>query len=259
MPLRIIICCCLIAGLVGCTTVPPAQTAQTAQTSRPVNSYLRQGDDEFQKKNYEEAIAQWKRVKESGTVSPDISAMADLRIADAQFESQKYLEASASYESFRKFHPNNMKAPYAMFRLALCYYNQMTGIDTDQTPVNNAVAMFENFLKQYPQSDYTADARVKLAECVDRQAQHEIYIGRYYYRTGKYGSSVKRLEECIARYPQAVSLDSAFVYLEKAYLKNGEKDKAREAYNRLLFRFPTSKLLKEAAENLDKKSGLLPW
>jgi outer membrane protein assembly factor BamD len=250
MPFLIIVYCCLVACLAGCATTPPPQAGS------PVNSYFKQGDEMFQQKKYDEAIAQWKRVKESGYISPEISAMADLRIADAQFENKNYIEAGASYESFRKFHPDSLKAPYALFRICLCNYNQITGIDRDQTPVNNAVAMFESFLKQYPTSEYAPEARAKLADCIDKQAQYETYIGRFYYHFGKYRAAAKRLEECIERYPEAPSLDESFYYLEKSYLKSGEKDKARETFNRFLFRFPTSKYLKEAEQSLTSKSWL---
>lgn len=233
----------LLACLAGCATSPPP-------AAKSADSYLMKGDELFRQKKYEDAIAQWKRVKESGVISPEVSAMADLRTADAQFELQSYIEAGASYESFRKFHPNNIKAPYALLRIALCYYNQITGIDRDQTPVNNATTTFESFLKLYPTSEYAGEARVKLADCTNKQAQYETYIGRFYYRFGKYRAATKRLEECIARYPEASILDESFFYLEKAYLKSGEKDKARETFNRLVFRFPTSKYLKEAEKDL---------
>ncbi|HEX9024220.1 MAG TPA: outer membrane protein assembly factor BamD [Geobacteraceae bacterium] len=249
-----IVCCCLIACLAGCASAPPPKPS-----GRATESYLRSGEELFQKKKYEEAIAQWKKVKESGIVSRDLSALADLRIADAQFENESYIEAAASYESFRKFHPKNANAPYALYRQAICNYKQISGIDRDQAPVNNAVAMLENFLNLYPASEYAADAREKLADCINKQAQYEIYIGSFYYRFGQYNASAKRLEECIARYPQAPSLDEAFIYLEKAYIKLGEKDKARETYNRFQFRFPTSKHLKEAEKDLDAKKSWMPF
>lgn len=244
MPLRIVFFCCLLALLAGCAT--------TAPVSKPVESYLKQGEDLYQKKKYEDAIAEWKRAKESGRISPALNAMADLRIADAQFENKSYIEAGAAYESFRKFHPNHPSAPYALFRLALCNYNQITGIDTDQTPVTNAVASFQGFLKQYPNSEFAPEAREKLTDCFIKQVQYEVYIGRFYFRFSKYPAAIKRLEECLARYPQAPNLDEALFYLEKAYFYNGEKEKGRLTFDRLQLRFPTSKHLKEA-ENILKK------
>jgi outer membrane protein assembly factor BamD len=178
--------------------------------------------------------------------------MIDLKIADAQFANKNYIEAGTSYESFRKFHPNNANAPYALFRLGLCNYNQITGIDTDQTPVTNAFETFESFLRQYPSSEYAAEAREKLADCVIKQVQYEIYIGRFYLHFGKYKAAAKRLEECLDRYPQSPILDEALFYLEKAYFSNNEKEKGKVTYNRLLFRFPTSKYLKEAGKYLKK-------
>ncbi len=243
MPLRIVFALSLLACLAGCATAPQ-------QVSRTPDAYFKEGEDLFQKKKYEDAIAQLKKVKESGTAPPALAAMTDLKIADAQYANKGYIEAAASYESFRKFHPNNEQAPYALFRLGLCYYNQITGIDTEQVPVTTAITTFESFLKLYPTSPYVAEAREKLADCYIKQVQYEIYIGRFYYRFSKYQAAIKRLEECIARYPQSPVLDEAFLYLEKAYLKNGEKEKAQEAFNRLFFRFPTSKYVKEAEKAL---------
>jgi outer membrane protein assembly factor BamD len=244
MPFRIILCCFLLAGITGCAT--------TAPVNKPVEGYFKQGEDFYQNKKYEEAITQWKKAKESGGISTTLNAMADLRIADAQFDNKNYIEAGASYDSFRKFHPSNPNAPYALFRFALCNYNQITGIDTDQTPVTNAVATFEGFLKQYPSSEYAPEARKKLEECAIKQVQYEIYIGRFYLRFGKYQASAKRLEESLARYPQAPNLDEALLYLEKAYFLSGEKEKGRLTFNRLQLRFPTSKYLKEANNYLKK-------
>ncbi len=244
MPFRIVFFCCLLALLAGCATSAPA--------NKPVETFIKQGENSYQNKKYEDAIAQWKRAKESGTISPALNAMTDLRIADAQFENKSYIEAGAAYESFRKFHPSHPSTPYALFRLGLCYYNQITGIDTDQTAVTNAFATFDSFLKQYPVSEDAPAAREKLVDCVIKQVQYEIYIGRFYLRFGKYQASVKRLEECLARYPQAPNLDEALLYLEKAYFLNGEKEKGRLTFDRFLLRFPTSKHLKEA-ENLLKK------
>lgn len=244
MPLRILLCICLTFVLAGCATkVPVSKTAAT---------YFNEGEELYDSKKYEESIDKWKKVKEYGTGSPQLSAMADLKIADAQFESKNYIEAAATYESFTKFHPDNDKVPYAAYRLALCNYLQIGGIDTDQVPLKNAVTLLESFLKKYPSSEYAVEAKEKLAECINKQAEREIYIGRFYYRFGKYQAAIKRLEECVARYSTAPVTDEALLYLEKAYFKTGEKERGKEAFNRLFIKFPTSKYLKEA-DGLMKK------
>jgi outer membrane protein assembly factor BamD len=69
------------------------------------------------------------------------------------------VEASAAYEEFRKLHPLNEKAAYALYRLSLSNYHQIIGIDTEQTPVKNAVSAMEKFLVQYPGSEYVPEIR----------------------------------------------------------------------------------------------------
>jgi outer membrane protein assembly factor BamD len=236
MSCRYFVYVCLFALLAGCaTTAPPKKTAEV---------YFKEGEDAYKAKHYEDAIGQWKKVKESYS-SPELTAAAELRIGDAQFENKNYIEAAAAYENFRKFHPNHEKAPYALYRLGLCYYQQITGIDTDQTPVKNAVVTFEDFLKQYPASEFTAEVRQKLADCITKQVEHEVYVGRFYFRTEKYAAAIKRLDECITRYPTSPRLDEALFYLGKAYVLTGDRTKGREALGRLEKEFPASKFLVE--------------
>ena len=121
----------LLIMLTGC-----ASTKGPKATS-PETMY-KEGEALYTKGKYEDAISLLRKVKESGS-SPELTILAGIRVADAQFSAGKYIEAAASYEDFRKLHPTNDKSAYALYRIGLCHYNQITGIDTDQTPVKNAV------------------------------------------------------------------------------------------------------------------------
>ncbi len=243
MPFRTIVCICLLTLLAGCATTQHAATTPEAQ--------FKEGESLYAARHYEDAIAQWKKVKE-GNALPELTARAELKIADAQFANKNYIEAAAAYEDFRKLHPTNEKAPYALYRLGLCYYNQISGIDTEQTPVKNAVTMFESFLSQYPTSEYAADARAKLEDCRDKQLQYEIYVGRFYLRTEKYQAAIKRLEEALLQFPKAPRHDETLFCLEEAYLRKGDKKKGEETFTRLFTEFPTSKYIVEARKLLKK-------
>lgn len=240
---RCCLACSLLLILVGCAgNVPVNKDAET---------YFREGDEFYKSHQYEDAIAQWRRVKES-YASPELTTMAELKIADAQFDNGNYIEAAASYEEFRKLHPTHPQADYAYYRRGLCYYRQIDGIDTDQTPVKNAVTVFEGFLKAYPQSPYAADVRTKLAECRNKEIEYEVYVGRFYYRTDKYGAAIGRLEGVLAAYPKSPLMDEALYYLGASYMENGERAKGREAYNRLYREFPNSRYVNKARSEMDK-------
>ncbi|HTG81260.1 MAG TPA: outer membrane protein assembly factor BamD [Geobacteraceae bacterium] len=229
--------------LAGCATTKSTATTPEAQ--------FKEGERLYAGRHFEDAIAEWKKVKE-GNASPELTAQADLKIADAQFENKNYIEAAAAYEAFRKLHPTNANSPYALYRLGLCYYNQITGIDTEQTPVKNAVTMFESFLAQYPASEFAPDARTKLEDCRAKQLRYEIYVGRFYLRTDHYQSAIKRFESALLEFPKSPNHDETLFYLGEAYLRTGDKKKGEEAFTRLFSEFPTSKYVAEARKLLKK-------
>ncbi len=237
----------LVLSFAGCATfqVPANQSAEAA---------FKAGEEFYAKKQYQEAIAEWKKAKENN-YAPELTALAELKIADAQFDEEKYIEAAASYEDFRKLHPNYEKADYALFRLGLCNYKQITGIDTDQTPVKTASTYFESFLKQYPTSGYAAEVRDYLEKCRTKIVRHENYIGRFYLRTEKYQAATRRLEETLSRFPKTSVQDETLLYLGEAYTLSGNKAKGDEVFDRLTKEFPASPLLAEVAKFRDCTTG----
>lgn len=234
----------LTAAVAGCA-------ATVAPGTKSADSLFREGEDYFARGRYEDAIAQWKRVRDTYQ-SPEMTALAEIKIADAQFEDKNYIEAAAAYEDFRKLHPTNDKAPYALFRQALSNYNQAGTIDTDQTAVKNAVTLFRTLIQQYPKSEYAAEAQDKLEICRQRQLQYELYVARFYLRTDKYAAAIKRLEEALVAFPGPAGHDETLYYLGTAYLKNGQKERARDTYTSLFNEFPTSRFITDARKAMDK-------
>jgi outer membrane protein assembly factor BamD len=227
--------------LSACATAPPP--VKTAA------DYYKEGEAAYAAQNYDEAIADWKKVREAYT-SPELTTKADLNIADAYFDNKAYIEAAAAYESFRKLHPTNEKAEYALYRLGLSHYYQITGIDTDQTPVKNAVITLEGFLNIYPSSSFAPDVKQKLADCRIKQLEYENYVGSFYLRTKKYPAAIKRLSEALVRFPGTPKLDETLFYLGKAYIKSGDQAQGRAALNRLAKEYPNSPLNTDAAKLL---------
>lgn len=239
----------LIASLVlasallqGCATTP--------QVNKPADLLYKEGEEFFQDGKYEDAIAQWKKVKESYQ-SPELTAKAELNIADAYFLNGDYIEAAAGYEDFRKLHPKHPQADYALYRQGMSYYNEIHSIDTDQTPVKNAQNTFESYLKLYPDGAHLAEVQEKHRDCRDKQLQYELYVGRFYLKTDAYKAAIARFEESLKMFADAARRDEVLYYLGRAYLEDGQKEKGREIFVQLAREFPGSAYTADAGKIMD--------
>lgn len=242
-PVKIVILSIAAAVMLqGCATTNLAGTPDELYSN---------GEQSFKKGNYTDAVAQWKKVKESYK-SPELTTRAELGIADAYFLNKDYIEAAAAYEDFRKLHPVHEQAAYALYRQALSNYNQINGIDTDQTPVRNAVTTFEAYLKNYPGGQYTAEVKEKIADCRDKQLQYEIYVGRFYLNIEKLPAAIARFEGAVKTYSDMPRCDEALYYLGLAYKSAEQTAKAREALERLTKEYPSSLFVEKANKVLGK-------
>jgi outer membrane protein assembly factor BamD len=227
------------------------QGCATTKLNGPPDVMFKEGELSFQKGNYEDAIAQWKKVKESYQ-SPELSTQAELNIADAYFLNKDFIEAAAAYEDFRKLHPSHVRAGYVLYRQAMSHFNQIRGIDTDQTPVKNALITFESYIRLYPKGEYLSEVTEKIAACRDKQLQYEIYVGRFYLKTDKYLAAIGRFEDALKAFSGLSRLDEVLYYLGRAYQKAGQQPKALEAFARLVKEFPASPFAGDAGKALGK-------
>jgi outer membrane protein assembly factor BamD len=226
----------------GCATPP---------VNKPTDEQYRDGEQSFQKGRYEDAVANWKKVKESYK-SPELSTRAEIGIADAYFLNKDYIEAAAAYEDFRKLHPRHELADYALYRQGLSYFRQINRIDTDQTPVKNALAILASYIKLYPGGAYIQEAQDKIRDCKSKQFQNEIYVGRFYLRAEKYPAAIARFEEALKNFPGFQHTDELLYYLGVTYREAGQKEKSREVFDRLLREFPDSAYAAEFGKTAGK-------
>jgi outer membrane protein assembly factor BamD len=219
-------------------------------TGTPEELY-QEGEQSFKKGYYADAIAQWKKVKESYQ-SPELTSKAELSLADAYFTNKDFIEAAAAYEDFRKLHPNHDQAGFALYRQAMSYYSQITGTDTDQTPVKNAVITFESYVKLYPAGQYVAEVTEKIRDCRDKQLQYEIYVGRFYLKQEKLTAAIARFEGALKTFGDLPRCDEALYYLGRAYKDAEQLPKARATFERLLKEFPASQYAPDASTAIRK-------
>ncbi|WP_432823086.1 outer membrane protein assembly factor BamD [Trichloromonas sp.] len=233
----------LLATACASTVVPPPKTA---------DHYLQEGETFFEQGLYDDAIANWEKVRDS-YYSPELNTLAEMKIAEAYFLSERYIEAATAYEDFLKQHPNHPRTAELLNQLGLSYYNQILTPDRDQTATKNALVTFNDLLKRFPDYPRQYELKEKIAQCQDRLAEHEMIVGNFYLRTEKYQAAVNRISPIFNRYPDYSKKDEAYYYLGHAYLMLENRQQAANAFNILYREYPSSKYVLAAQKLVEKE------
>jgi outer membrane protein assembly factor BamD len=188
------------------------------------------------------------------------AVLAELRLADAEFGAEQYLEAIDSYRLFIKFHPTHEMVAngYASFRIGEAYYRQLPGdfwmfppsFEKDQSSTEDAGNELKNFLDKYPDSPYRNKAKEILVKVGKRLADHEWYVARYYWDRGKPMGTVLRLRRLLERYRGVGYDEDALWLLGRAYVAVAMPDRARGVWKELVDKYPKSDKAGDAREAL---------
>jgi len=175
-----------------------AKKPQTAESQ--LRQLIERAQRHFQKGYYELAEKDFEEIRDRYPDSP-YALWAELKLADCKFFAGKYLEAAVLYQEFEKLHPTNEAVPYVIFQIGTCYYRMMLSPDRDQTNTHKAIEAYRRLIETYPDSPYTYEARRRIAKARERLAEHELYVARFYYRTGRYRAAYYRLLYLLENYP----------------------------------------------------------
>ncbi len=156
----------------------------------------------YGKKKYEKAAEAFRKFKEEFPLS-DLTPIVELRLADSLFFDKKYAEAFIQYEEFKKLHPIHPDIPYATYQMGMCHFKQMLTVDRDQAETEKASELFRFVVENYPQSPYADQAKGKIQFCQRQMADHEFYIGNFYYKMKKYRAALNRFERILQKYPDS--------------------------------------------------------
>jgi outer membrane protein assembly factor BamD len=188
------------------------------------------------------------------------AVLAELRLADAEFGAEQYLEAIDSYRLFIKFHPTHEMVAngYASFRIGESYYKQLPGdfwlfptsFEKDQSATEDAATELKSFLDKYPDSPYRDRSKEIIKTVGKKLADHEWYVARYYWDRGKPMGTVLRLRRLLEQYRGVGYDEEALWLLGRAYVAVDMRDRARTAWTELVQKHPRSNRAGDARDAL---------
>ncbi len=106
------------------------------------------------------------------------------------------------------------------------YYHKIKGGKVEGTPENwdRAVQMFRSFVKKFPQSFRSDDARFSIGLC--------------YWKASDYTRAVVAFLEVAEHHPQSTLADDALYLAGYSYYKQGKQEEAANIYIRLISEYP---------------------
>jgi len=214
--------------------------------------------DDFDDKNWEAARQKLSEVKRKYGYSR-YARLAELRLADADYEQDKFPEATAGYKAFVHDYPNDPEIPYARYKVTMTQYDAVSASfllpsleERDLAYVNDAHASIRAFLNDYPNSEHAPQLAYMQAVVTGLLARHELYVARFYLDRGQFPAAVARIQYAIRNYPNSGLEPEGMVLLAEVYLKQKEREKARSVLLLVLTRYPTSPFVVPAKHFLDR-------
>lgn len=239
--MKVLLVCLFCVGLVSAcssTKVEEPKTAEelynSAQESLDKTSYKKAAET-FEKVELEHPYSKW-------------ATKAKLMGAYAYYKDQKYDDAIISLDRFIKFHPGNKDIAYAYYLKALCYYDQITGVEKDQSNTQKAMDALRQVMVRFPNTEYAKDASLKLELTYDHLAGKEMEVGRYYLNQNNYLSALNRFSTVVNNYQMTSHIEEALYRQVEIYTILGLNKEAKQAYRVLNYNYPKSKWTHQAAK-----------
>ncbi len=184
--------------------------------------------------------------------------LAELRLADIDFRTDKFAEAIQGFRSWIRYHPTQPEVDYAHFMIARSYFAQIptdwalvpSSWERDQSSTHDAEDALQRFVRDYPQSQYTHEAEGFLRRTRALLARHEISIAEFYLGRNRPEAAVSRLQTVVETYPDSGLEPEALLRMGEVYLLMGQRPEAHAAFTVIVTRFSRSSFVEAARRYL---------
>lgn len=207
--------------------------------------------------NWETAIQSLQLLEESFPFG-SYAEHAQLELIYAYFRSDQFEAAVASSERFIRLHPQHRNVDYAFYMRGIAsFYNEsafssMFSMDVTQRDpgtAKDAFSYFSQLLAQYPESEYTLDAKKRMIFLRNSLARGEINVANYYFKRGAYLAAGNRGRWVVENMQETPAVPDALAVMAQAYHLLGMQELSDDAVNILTHNFPNHPAMQSGTFN----------
>lgn len=191
---------------------------------------------------------------------------AQLDLIYARYKSQDLDGARSAANRFLRLNPRSKSADYALYVRGLASYYMDLGLAVRYFPVSadardpgeqlSAFQDFYDLVTQYPESEYTPDARQRMIAIRNRLAGSEIHAARYYIKREAYIAALRRAQNVIENYPRTPAVEPALVIMTEMFSRLGLRQEAEEGEQMLALNYPDNPALDSDGQFIRQNFGV---
>lgn len=166
---------------------------------------------------YGKALPVFQRLSfEFGPSQPE-AAEVRYHIGECYFQSRDYTSAAQEFRRAADTYPDSPWAPLALLRAGDANLRMWKRPELDPSFGEAALAIFQELVGRYPQSDAAKRAGLHVRDLKDRFAEKAYKTGMYYLKRRAYDSAIIYFKEIVASYPEAALVPDALLRLVDVY------------------------------------------
>ena len=175
-----------------------------------------------------------------------------LMAAYSYYSQDYYGDAISELKRFLKNYPLNDNYPYAYFLIATCYYELIVDEKKDLSSILESKKYYKILLNEYPNTDFSLDAKFKLLMIDNILASKEIYIGNYYVQRKKWIPAINRYKNVIEKFGETEYVEEALHRLVEVNYALGLENEAKKYAILLGYNYQSSEWYKESYRVFNK-------
>ena len=172
-----------------------------------------------------------------------------LDLAFAYYKFSQDAESIAMLDKFIRLYPNHPTVDYAYYLKGVVLFMDR-GLfdkftlqdisDRDVAPLKDSFNAFKALIERFPDSKYYEDATMRMTYLMNKMAEHEIHVARYYMKRKAYVAALNRSQYVLEEFPQTVHQEEALIIMISAYEFLGIKDLQKDTEKILKLNYPES-------------------
>ena len=92
------------------------------------------------------------------------------------------------------------------------------------SPAREALKTFQRLERRYPGNVYAIKARTHIDRCYKSLSGHELYVGKFYFKTGHYRAALYRFKSVVENYPDVGYHLEALDYIRQCRIFMAEEE-----------------------------------